>query len=701
MAITIRKKQGDRILELGGGANPNPSCDCNVDVRPCYDAQGNSTVHFTCDFNNELPIRSEEWDGIFSQYCLEHISWRKTKLHISEIFRILKNGGKAIVVVPNTEAQIRWIENHPEGWDGKDDFESFSCVLYGDQDYPENSHKCYLSPSIITRLFREIGFDKIVVQFYGERNTDMLIEATKPLSQQEKKREEYSKVNEELGAVPIAEFGFTTNVLGSIEKETVKVGEVIEKSEAVISEKLHNRGKEAEAVDKRKSAVLKTESIVGKIVYENLENPRPQSIVLTEKILVVKPKTEMEELLSTTKGRQEVFGSDYFNGGKLRGGYAREGYWDYPIHAVTALHVLARKPKSVLELGAGRNYIVKRLQDAGVSAYGMEISKHCYMTRAADNFIRGDICETPWFKSSDEVFLEHNDGLFDLCFSCACLEHIPEEFLPAVVREMAKTCQRGLHGVDFGEKDDSFDKSHISLHDKKWWNDLFHKYAQGWPVEIVNKEELEQGNFPQEVLNGDGRLKLNIGSYTQMFHHGWTNLDILDLNGFAQPNGYRFQQYDIRNGIPYGTGTVDYIFASHFLEHLNYDEGIRFLRECRRAIRPDGAMRIIVPDAQLLITAYCRPGLLSSDKVFGRLEDFDEISNGAASRSTAVGKLYELLCPGHNAFYDWETLQQMLSEVGFNSANTGFRQGHKQILSETIDMFPCHSLYVSAAPLIG
>jgi len=61
-------KPGDKWLELGGGDNPNPACQVNCDCR-----QG-PKVHFTADFNDKLPISSDEWDGVFSHFVLEHIS---------------------------------------------------------------------------------------------------------------------------------------------------------------------------------------------------------------------------------------------------------------------------------------------------------------------------------------------------------------------------------------------------------------------------------------------------------------------------------------------------------------------------------------------------------------------------------------------------------------------------------------------------
>lgn len=564
-----------KIIELGGGANPQ--FHPNVDVRHCVDKDGNQTTDFTANFEEPLPISSDEWDAVFSHFALEHVSWRKIPDFLKEVLRILKPNGKAVFVIPNTEAQIQWIKDHPEGWDSKPPFESASCVLFGDQDYSDNTHKAYFNPIIVKDLFSQVGFQDIVIRAYGDRDTDLCVEAIKPL---------------------------------------------------------------------------------------------PASIKLVE----------TNQSIPVDMTREEMFDKHYFNGGGKVGGYAREGYWDYNCHEVTAQNILARKPESVLELACARGYVLKRIQDAGIPGYGLEISKHCYLSRVADNIIQYDICKTPWPIEGEKQF--------DLCTSIAFFEHVPEEFLPQIFEELKRVSKRGLHGIDFGHKDDGFDLTHRTLRPKSWWIDHM-------PIghEVVDKEELEQGTFPEKVQHGDGKVKLNVGSFTTMFKHGWTNIDIHDLHGWAGQYGYLFEQKDVRQGLSQATNSVDKIMLCHFLEHLTYDEGLAFLKECRRVMKSDAVIRIIVPDAGLLIAKY----EFLSDPL--SLSEFDEINDGAANSPTNMGKLWNLLVPGHAAGYDFNTMKYMLEKAGFSVINKReFRQGDPQILRETLDMIPCLSLYVEASP---
>lgn len=578
---------GSKILELGGGDNPHPQATCNVDVRP------GPKTHFTADFNEPLPIASDEWDGVICQFCIEHLSWRKVRQFVAEIHRVLKPGGKAIVITANTEAQVKWIEANPGGWDGKDAFDSFSCVLFGDQDYPENAHRCWMSPKLAFDLFGAAGFEAVVVHPFGDRKTDICIEARKGVS---------------------------------------------------------------------------------------------QSVVLTP---VAEART-----VNPTSGQpaESLFDKHYFNGGGKVGGYFADrwgSYRDFPCHEVTARHVLARKPESVLELGCARGYVMKRLQDAGVYAAGLEVSKHCYLTRVAHGIASYNLCDVPWYRGAAGI-------VADLCFSIATLEHVPEAHLPAVIAEMKRTCKRGLHGIDFGGKDDGRDKTHCTLRPFAWWVDQFERHAPGWPVEIADKEQLESGPFPPEVQKGDGKVKLNVGSFTTMHHHGWLNIDQHDLKEYAAENRYNFLQRDVRQGLPFQTGAVDLIHACHSLEHLTYEEGLAFLRECRRVIKQEGAMRIIVPDAAKLI------GMYAGEEVYG-LGELDEINDGCAAVSTSAAKLWAMLHAGHAAAYDAQTLSAILAKAGFRAVIASFRHTEvdpvEQILRETLDMLPCLSLYVDAVPI--
>lgn len=654
--INFIKNPGDKILELGCGNSPHPESDVRVDVRPIP-----GITHFTANF--ELPfteehnqaIGSDEFAAVFSHFAIEHLSYRSVPGFLKECFRVIRPGGHVIMAMPNTVEQMKWIANNTDGWDGKDLFESASEKLFGSQNMPDaegtdhNTHKAFFSPQIAISLFTAAGFRNVNIQPYGARNTDMIVSAQKPADRILDKKPDESVIDH-ITYTPVNPQNCTTQ-----EAPTMPLAA--------------------------------TEPLKGKPFTEY-------------KDLALERDIAKNTGGSPTYNPARMFNRDYFDGGKGGcGGYAGEGYRDFPVHNVIARHVLERKPESVLELGCARGYTLKRLQDAGIIAAGMDVSQHCYLTRVCEAIGQRNITDTPWVVP-DHYTQVRRDVEYDLCFSIGFLDHLPVHSLPTVIKEMTRTCKRGLHGVNPDPLTDG-DRTRLSAgRPLSWWKDLFKTYAPGWFCEVVHKSELETAPNPdwaKEWLQGDGRLKLNLGCYATMFYHGWTNIDQHDLGGWAQAQGYQYQRHDLRGGIPYHTASVDLIFMHHVLEHFDYKAGAALLRECRRVIRPTGAVRIVVPNMAKLCEGY------AAEKSNICLHDFDEMNAGCAEQKTDAGKLWSLLCPDHQAGYDEETLCGMLEDAGFDATPTRFRQtAHdpvKQILKECYEHdYGGTSLFVDAVP---
>jgi predicted SAM-dependent methyltransferase len=419
MSYSLPFQQGHKVIELGGGQKPifRP----NLDIRACPE------VDIVADLNEPLPVKNDEWDGVFCSYLWEHLSWRKISNFLKEVNRIIRPGGVAVFVTPNSEAQMRHLLD-TEDWDDA------SSMLFGDQNYEgddwrANSHCNFVSPYRASKLLSEAGFDRVIMLPWGEKATDMIIEARKSL-----------------------------------------------------------------------------------------------------------------EIMP----RKEMFDKHYFHGGLKVGGYPNEGYRDFPSNWAVFEHIMDRKPDSVLELGAARGYIVKRLQDVGIRAGGMDISRHCMLTRVANNVIEYDICNTPW------PFPDKN---FDLCFSMDVLDKIPEKNLPAVFAEIERVSNRGLHGISFEELGQ--DKTRCTIKPKEWWVKLTSTQ------EIISTPDLLKckGLIWSSIPVGDDKLKANIGAYINMSHYGWVNIDILNLSEFAKNNYYKFYQRDVREGLPFENDSVDLGFC--------------------------------------------------------------------------------------------------------------------------------------------
>ena len=71
------------------------------------------------------------------------------------------------------------------------------------------------------------------------------------------------------------------------------------------------------------------------------------------------------------------------------------------------------------------------------------------------------------------------------------------------------------------------------------------------------------------------------------------------LEQFYSKTDFREFKYQAGDRLEFEDNTFDFIFSEHFLEHLFLDEAIDLLKECHRILKPNGVVRIVVPDADL------------------------------------------------------------------------------------------------------
>jgi len=124
----------------------------------------------------------------------------------------------------------------------------------------------------------------------------------------------------------------------------------------------------------------------------------------------------------------------------------------------------------------------------------------------------------------------------------------------------------------------------------------------------------------------DGRALLNFGCGVKM-DPAWINLDFSPyawlahhrqlartLNMLGVLSDQRFRRllrvdpeiiyWDVRHGMPFESGSLDVVYSSHVLEHLERLDALGLLVECRRVLRPGGIMRVVVPDLEALVRNY-------------------------------------------------------------------------------------------------
>lgn len=128
-------------------------------------------------------------------------------------------------------------------------------------------------------------------------------------------------------------------------------------------------------------------------------------------------------------------------------------------------------------------------------------------------------------------------------------------------------------------------------------------------------------------------------------------------------DGAYFFNYDLRNGLPGENSALELIYHCHFFEHLAFPEALELLRQSHLRLKPDGKMRIVVPDLELWIQNYHNNNIAFFDSYRRQIlgNDFGLFKTKAA---VFMGMLH---MHGHRWGYDYETLEWLLQRAGFGN----------------------------------
>lgn len=152
-------------------------------------------------------------------------------------------------------------------------------------------------------------------------------------------------------------------------------------------------------------------------------------------------------------------------------------------------------------------------------------------------------------------------------------------------------------------------------------------------------------------LKKSTEINLELGSGPRKGTNGWTTIDI----EFADIN------WDLRRGIPLPDDCVNKIYSSHFLEHMHYDELLRFLLECRRVMKAEGEFLVSVPNFRLYIDAY------KEGKDFKDRDDWYQPAR--VDTNSAMDQLNYIIYmkDQHKYMFDEVNLLNLLRKAGFSN----------------------------------
>ena len=124
-------------------------------------------------------------------------------------------------------------------------------------------------------------------------------------------------------------------------------------------------------------------------------------------------------------------------------------------------------------------------------------------------------------------------------------------------------------------------------------------------VKIIAKKFGYDISFTKVKKNTpNAKLNLNIGAGKYVIN-GFKSLDVYTPHYYKSKENFLKNrvEYNMRkDSIPFETNTVDNIYCSHVVEHIEDEYVVKFLGESYRVLKNGGVLRIACPDSEFLFS---------------------------------------------------------------------------------------------------
>ena len=127
-------------------------------------------------------------------------------------------------------------------------------------------------------------------------------------------------------------------------------------------------------------------------------------------------------------------------------------------------------------------------------------------------------------------------------------------------------------------------------------------------------------------------------------------------------SGGFYLNYNLLQRWPWPDGSIEYIAGSHFIEHLDLNQGMKFLGEAFRVMKKGGVIRLSCPDMEI----YARHYVAGNKNFFEHplIREWCAFKKAATPGEIFIAKAYDS-GGSHRWFYDFASLKHVLEEAGF------------------------------------
>lgn len=228
-------------------------------------------------------------------------------------------------------------------------------------------------------------------------------------------------------------------------------------------------------------------------------------------------KDKQNTMLTTIEEVKQYLDQDYWEKGN-KSGYKDtylnlwwNGRWCQCFNRAIPLY-----DKKLLDLGCGIGGFVTMCILFGADAFGMDLSSYAikkYQEECRRLHLPFDRCS----EGSCHDLSRWPDGYFDIIYSNQVFEHLPEQYVEEMIKEIYRVAKKGAvswFSLQMPDKDDSRDinckdQTHVTLKSKKWWNDKF--------IQKGFREDKQIDELLQKIVTG-------YDHYSFFKEYGWRTL---------------------------------------------------------------------------------------------------------------------------------------------------------------------------------
>jgi predicted SAM-dependent methyltransferase len=173
--------------------------------------------------------------------------------------------------------------------------------------------------------------------------------------------------------------------------------------------------------------------------------------------------------------------------------------------------------------------------------------------------------------------------------------------------------------------------------------------------ENFNFHRKRQAHLIEQYLQQHNVRKIQIGAQSNSIA-GWLNLDLL-------PKSHEVVYMDATKTFPFPSGSIDYIYTEHMIEHISFSDAQFMIAECFRVLKPQGRIRVSTPNLAYIVSLY-QSNKTDAQKRYIEFSVDRYLKNSVPTQDVYVVNNF-FRDWGHQFIHDYKSLEYLLTSSGF------------------------------------